>query len=156
MLDGWPTFDGQVYAGQRRRGGCPIFRVPCEKWGAGSATRLRSSTLRPRAVVASAATTANGSCEAHRLRGTRARAPAPHAIIPSATEISCWPMALHELHPFSRLEIAKVPQKRGVYVLFQIENPIHADGAENLRKGLLRGKAEFPGATHFSAETLTA
>ncbi|HLB89506.1 MAG TPA: hypothetical protein VJK29_17760, partial [Terriglobales bacterium] len=44
----------------------------------------------------------------------------------------------------------------GVYVLFQIENPIHADGAENLRKGLLRGKAEFPGATHFSAETLTA
>src|SRR3989442_8907855 len=71
MLDGWPTFDGQVYAGQRRRGGCPIFRVPCEKWGDGSAARLRSSTLRPRAVVASAATIGNRSCEPPRLRHRR-------------------------------------------------------------------------------------
>src|SRR3989442_2283182 len=38
--DGWPTFHGQVYVD---RG---FFRILCENWGDGSATRLRSSTLR--------------------------------------------------------------------------------------------------------------
>ncbi len=65
-------------------------------------------------------------------------------------------MPIHELHPFSEPEIARVPQKRGVYVLFQVENPIHADGAENLRKGVLRGKEKFPRATHFAVETLSS
>jgi hypothetical protein len=64
-------------------------------------------------------------------------------------------MPLHELHPFSDSEIAQVPQKRGVYVLFQVENPIYADGAQNLRKGVLRGKEQFPRATHFAVETLS-
>jgi hypothetical protein len=63
-------------------------------------------------------------------------------------------MPLHELHPFHHTEIANLPQQPGVYVLFQIENPIHADGAKNLRKGLHAAKAEFPHATHFAVETL--
>jgi hypothetical protein len=65
-------------------------------------------------------------------------------------------MALHELHPFSDWEIAQVPQKRGVYILFQVESPIHADGAENLRKGIVGAKEKFPRATHFAVETLSS
>ncbi|PYX81162.1 MAG: hypothetical protein DMG70_20845 [Acidobacteria bacterium] len=63
-------------------------------------------------------------------------------------------MALHELHPFSESEIEKLPRKRGVYVLFQIEAPIRADGAANLHEALSRAKAEFPQASHFSVEAL--
>ena len=63
-------------------------------------------------------------------------------------------MALHELHPFSDSEIEKLPRKRGVYVLFQIETPIHAGGATNLHDALLRAQVEFPQASHFSVETL--
>jgi hypothetical protein len=62
-------------------------------------------------------------------------------------------MALHELHPFSDFEIEKLPRKRGVYVLFQIETPIHAGGAANLHQALLRAQGEFPQASHFSVET---
>jgi len=65
-------------------------------------------------------------------------------------------MALHELHPFQRGEIAKLPQKPGVYVLFQIEVAIHADGARNLRRELRAAKAKFPAATHFAVETPAA
>jgi hypothetical protein len=61
---------------------------------------------------------------------------------------------LHELHPFTDAEVANLPSKRGVYVLFQVQIPLHADGAVNLRKSLLAAKAKFPGATHFSVEAL--
>ena len=63
-------------------------------------------------------------------------------------------MALHELHPFNPTEIAKLPQKPGVYVLYQVQTPRHADSAEDLRNGLLTAKAKFPAATHFAVETL--
>jgi len=63
-------------------------------------------------------------------------------------------MALHELHPFISSEIKKLPRKGGVYFLFQIETPIHADGAVNLRRALLHAKSEFPQASHFSVEVL--
>jgi hypothetical protein len=65
-------------------------------------------------------------------------------------------MALHELHPFCDAEIASLPTKPGVYVLFQIEVAIHADSAVNLRKGLRAARAKFPNASHFSAEVLSA
>ena len=63
-------------------------------------------------------------------------------------------MPLHELHPFTESEVSNVPSKRGVYVLFQVQIPLHADGAVNLRKSLLEAKTRFPGATHFSVEAL--
>jgi hypothetical protein len=65
-------------------------------------------------------------------------------------------MPLHELHPFTDAEIALLPHQPGMYVLFQIENPIHADGAQNLRKDVRAAKTKFPHATHFSIETLDA
>jgi hypothetical protein len=61
-------------------------------------------------------------------------------------------MALHELHPFSDGEIANLPQKPGVYVFFQIEVAVHVDGAQHLRRELLRAKAQLPAATHFAVE----
>ena len=63
-------------------------------------------------------------------------------------------MALDQFHPLSSSEIAKVPQKRGVYLLFQIQIPIHAGSAENLRKELVRARRKFSGASHFSMETM--
>ena len=63
-------------------------------------------------------------------------------------------MALHELHPLNRTEIAKLQPDPGVYVLFQVQIPLHADGAKNLRQGLLTVKAKFPAATHFAVETI--
>ena len=62
-------------------------------------------------------------------------------------------MPLHELHPFHDSEIAKVTAERGVYVLYQIQVPLHADGAENLRDALLEARTSFPGASHFAVET---
>lgn len=64
-------------------------------------------------------------------------------------------MALHEFHPISESEIAGVPEVAGVYVLFQLQIPLHVDGAENLRAGLAGAKGEFPGATHFSVEAVS-
>jgi hypothetical protein len=64
-------------------------------------------------------------------------------------------MGLDQFHPFCDPEIAKVPRKPGVFVLFQIQIPIHVDSAEDLRKGLVRGKRQFPGASHFSVEAVT-
>jgi hypothetical protein len=63
-------------------------------------------------------------------------------------------MAVQELHPFNDAEIASVSQKCGVYVLFQLENPLLADTANNLRKELRAVKSRFPNATHFSVESL--
>jgi hypothetical protein len=62
-------------------------------------------------------------------------------------------MALHELHPFTEPEIASAPQEPGVYVLFQVENPLHVDSAANLRRHLKSEKARLPQATHFAIET---
>jgi hypothetical protein len=61
-------------------------------------------------------------------------------------------MPLHELHPYTKAEVARLPRHPGVFVLFQIENPVHAGGAENLRSALRAAKGRFPGATHFSVE----
>ena len=62
-------------------------------------------------------------------------------------------MALHQLHPYTAAEIATVPQEAGVYVLFQVENPLHVGGAANLRQQLKSEKARVPQATHFAIET---
>jgi excinuclease UvrABC nuclease subunit len=62
-------------------------------------------------------------------------------------------MALHELHPYTEAEIATVPQEAGVYVLFQVENPLHVGGAANLRQQLKSEKTRLPQATHFAIET---
>jgi excinuclease UvrABC nuclease subunit len=62
-------------------------------------------------------------------------------------------MALHELHPYTEAEIAAAPQEAGVYVLFQVENPLLVGGAANLRQQLKSEKARFPQATHFAIET---
>jgi hypothetical protein len=62
-------------------------------------------------------------------------------------------MALHELHPYTEAEIATVPQEAGLYVLFQVENPLHVGGAANLRLQLKSEKARLPQATHFAIET---
>ncbi len=62
-------------------------------------------------------------------------------------------MPLSELHPFTQAELARAPEAAGVYVLFQVENPIHSGEAENLRAQLGDEKARFPRATHFAVET---
>ncbi|MGE5205033.1 MAG: hypothetical protein ACM3PW_05430 [Chlamydiota bacterium] len=62
-------------------------------------------------------------------------------------------MALYELHPFTDSEIAAAPEEAGVYVLFQVETPLHVDGAPNLRQRLISEKARVPQATHFAVET---
>jgi hypothetical protein len=64
-------------------------------------------------------------------------------------------MSLQELHPFNDAELATVSDKCGVYVLFQLENPLLADTAENLKRELRAAKAKFPAATHFSVEPLS-
>jgi hypothetical protein len=61
-------------------------------------------------------------------------------------------MALHEWHPFVNEEISRVPAKPGVYILYQVQIPLCADGASNLRQRLLAEKAKFPRATHFAIE----
>jgi hypothetical protein len=62
-------------------------------------------------------------------------------------------MALDEFHPFNEAEIAKIPREPGVYLIFQIQIPVHVDAAENLRKAVRAAKVEFPSATHFAVET---
>ncbi len=61
-------------------------------------------------------------------------------------------MALHELHPFTDAEVIRAPQAAGVYVLFQVENPLHVDSAANLRTKLKAEKLRLPQATHFAIE----
>lgn len=62
-------------------------------------------------------------------------------------------MPLSELHPFTEAELATAPEGAGVYVLFQVENPIHSNEADNLRAQLRKEKLDFPRATHFAVET---
>lgn len=62
-------------------------------------------------------------------------------------------MALYELHPFADSEIAGVTEEAGIYVLFQVETPLHVDGAGNLRRRLGEEKSRLPQATHFAIET---
>lgn len=61
-------------------------------------------------------------------------------------------MALHELHPFTQREIASVPEEAGVYVLFQVENPLYVGSAAKLRRHLKSEKLRLPQATHFAIE----
>jgi hypothetical protein len=61
-------------------------------------------------------------------------------------------VALHEFHPLNDGEIAKIPPKAGIYLLFQIQVPVHVDGAENLQKAVRAAKKDFPRATHFAIE----
>jgi hypothetical protein len=65
-------------------------------------------------------------------------------------------MPLHELHPLVSSELAKVPQKAGVYVLFQLENPLAVGRASNLQQALRAAQAEYPGAMYFAVEVLVA
>ncbi|MGH9502010.1 MAG: hypothetical protein ACRD20_04080 [Terriglobales bacterium] len=64
-------------------------------------------------------------------------------------------MALDQFHPLCDSEIAEVPRQPGVYVLFQIQIPIHADSTENLRKEISRARKRFPRASHFAVEPLS-
>jgi hypothetical protein len=61
-------------------------------------------------------------------------------------------MGLDEMHPFSEGELATVKPGRGVFVLFQIQIPIHVDAAEDLQKGLREARTKFPRASHFAVE----
>ncbi|HLK32417.1 MAG TPA: hypothetical protein VKT29_04965 [Terriglobales bacterium] len=61
-------------------------------------------------------------------------------------------MGLHELHPFTDAEIETIPGEAGVYVLFQVENPLEVGGTGNLRQHLAREKKRLPQATHFAVE----
>ena len=65
-------------------------------------------------------------------------------------------MPLHELHPLVASELAKVPRKAGVYVLYQLENPLAAGRSANLRKTLGAAKGKYPGAMYFAVEVLPA
>ena len=62
-------------------------------------------------------------------------------------------MAVHELHPFTDAEVAGALEEPGVYVLFQVENPLHVGSAANLRAKLKTEKVRLPQATHFAIET---
>lgn len=61
-------------------------------------------------------------------------------------------MALYEWRPFIKEQIARVPAKAGVFVLYQLQIPLHADGTSNLRKRLLEARKHYPRATHFAVE----
>jgi hypothetical protein len=63
-------------------------------------------------------------------------------------------MPLYELHTFTDEEVAKVSPESGIFVLYQVENPIAAESATDLRRALQDAKAAHPRATHFAIETL--
>lgn len=63
-------------------------------------------------------------------------------------------MPLHEFHPFSDAEIAKIPQKSGVFLIFQVEVPVHVDGAKDLRSAVRKARPLYPAATHFAVEPI--
>ena len=65
-------------------------------------------------------------------------------------------VGLHELHPLTREEIDKQPGTSGIYVLFQVQIPVHVEEAHDLRQALVAAKARFTGATHFAAEAIPA
>lgn len=63
-------------------------------------------------------------------------------------------MPLHEFHPFSDAEIAKIPQQSGVFLIFQVEVPVHVDGARDLRQAVRKARPRYPAATHFAIEPI--
>jgi hypothetical protein len=63
-------------------------------------------------------------------------------------------MPLHEFHPFSDAEIAKIPQQPGVFLFFQVEVPVHVDGAKDLRQAVRKARPLYPAATHFAVEQI--
>ena len=63
-------------------------------------------------------------------------------------------VALDELHSLTDAEIARLPGKPGIYMLFQVQIPLHADAARNLRQGLRAARSSFPRATHFAVEVV--
>ena len=65
-------------------------------------------------------------------------------------------MPLYELHTFTHAEVVKVPKESGVYVLYQVENPIVAESAPDLQKALREEKTKHPQASHFATEVLAA
>jgi len=65
-------------------------------------------------------------------------------------------MPLYELHTFTDTEVVKVPKESGVYVLYQVENPILAESAPDLRKALREAETKNPQASHFAIEVLPA
>jgi hypothetical protein len=64
-------------------------------------------------------------------------------------------MPLYELHTFTETELAKVSPEPGIFVLYQIENPITSESATDLRRALAEAKSRHPRATHFAVETLS-
>jgi hypothetical protein len=65
-------------------------------------------------------------------------------------------MPLYELHTFTDAEVVKVAPESGIYVLYQVENPVVAEAASDLREALRTAKAKHIRATHFAVETLAA
>jgi hypothetical protein len=63
-------------------------------------------------------------------------------------------MPLYELHTFADDEVAKVSHESGIFVLYQVENPVAAESASDLRRALGEAKAMHPRATHFAIEIL--
>lgn len=63
-------------------------------------------------------------------------------------------MPLHEFHPFSDSEIAKIPEQSGVFLIFQVEVPVHVDGAKDLRQAVRKARPLYPAATHFAVEPI--
>jgi hypothetical protein len=63
-------------------------------------------------------------------------------------------MPLYELHTFSDDEVARVTQQSGIFVLYQVENPVAAESASDLRSALVEARSKHPRATHFAVETL--
>jgi hypothetical protein len=64
-------------------------------------------------------------------------------------------MPLYELHTFTDAELAKVSPESGIFVLYQVENPITAESATDLRGALEEAKSRHPRATHFAVEILS-
>jgi hypothetical protein len=54
-------------------------------------------------------------------------------------------VGLHELHPLTREEIDKLPGTSGIYVLFQVQIPVHVEEAHDLRQALVAAKASAAG-----------
>ena len=56
------------------------------------------------------------------------------------------------MHPFVDMELKQVPRACGVFVLFQIQIPVHVDATENLQRALREARTKFPRASHFAVE----
>ena len=67
-----------------------------------------------------------------------------------------YAMAVHELHTFTLEEVAQLPKEAGVYVLFQVQNPLCADQADDVRAAVTAARSKYPRATHFAVELCNA